>query len=1078
MKLKKKFKIPKYAPGGYMTTGDTVQLADSNMLQGYDSGLSSIPDYSQQQTGMSTDAKVGMAGGIMGGIGSATPSKVELTAEQQGLEKGKDQLAQSNPFIGMFRGIEKMANGIGGAIGGKKGEETMRSITDPFQNGLGSIHNKNLTAGQKALQFLPFGNFALPEMDKRFDKQFETKNKGSNLNFGNVVEMALGGLVTNSSSKDFKQFNTESHEEGGQFIDKNKNPTNDQSKAVAEIEKKENSYKDYIFSDTLLYKNDWTFAKQADKINRKYKDREDVISKNSLDIELTELMKKNEKQRQLAEEQNQNLLAQVQEFALGGMLNKRRNVNSFNDMMDNSFYSPDGKFFTSQEQYQKFQDLNYPQENISNLNPIINNYGKIKFKKNNFQFKNGGKVDPIYTDNPKDKRLQAYNDSLSLYKLGIEGNKLLNNPSTTEDIWKKYVNQFYNTDGTINKNNKYNQAGTRLTKLNGKPVIPEKISNERNFGNGYTGDMQMYKKPVQPIIYKKKEEVKVPIPKKKFAFPDEQEGNEESYQAWRKTLPKNLQYEGDYDLKGFYKDNPNFKAEDKNQHLTDKYKLPNHPTFSVESKYYKEGMPAGKWEGDNYVPINRGNPLPDYLTQTVKTPNGMKIYKRKDTNSTWIEQFDKGGSIKTPNPRNIKSIEYQEWLKKVPEEYRNEQNYYTGDLLDNKIVPTNKDIGTLDNYKTGEKLREDYIKKGIFLPRSQSGLIDKFSYPFFEMNDKMKMGGKIKKYETGGKLDPSDPDYFTKLMQQNNILNYGNIGPVEDRSNLGPLNKSKFNTTTNDNSEAKSDYEFYKPGQVGTPIVKGVDGKNKPSALEIAGYGIKGAELLGHAIQAFKKPDLVNPVYNPEENAIKGIMKNRSVDVQSILNELDLQEAGAKQNIANNSTSVGVMQANLQKLNANNVNAIAKTKFDESLQNNQYRADEAQVLNNLGQQKVVAQNYAEDLNARAKGNVQNQRDKFLKESIGGLGDFLLKKDYVNKENQFQENILKAKGINFGPTSYKTWNKAGINIVEFAGELESESDKAKRETLKAENKKKYLAAGGTEASWNAEIHELENKYLTK
>ena len=30
---KKKFKIPKYAPGGYMTTGDTVQLADSNMTQ-------------------------------------------------------------------------------------------------------------------------------------------------------------------------------------------------------------------------------------------------------------------------------------------------------------------------------------------------------------------------------------------------------------------------------------------------------------------------------------------------------------------------------------------------------------------------------------------------------------------------------------------------------------------------------------------------------------------------------------------------------------------------------------------------------------------------------------------------------------------------------------------------------------------------------------------------------------------------------------------------------------------------------------------------------------------------------------
>ena len=225
---------------------------------------------------------------------------------------------------------------------------------------------------------------------------------------------------------------------------------------------------------------------------------------------------------------------------------------------------------------------------------------KIKIPKRFLpMYGSGGKVEPIYTDNPKDKRLQAYNDSLSLYKLGIEGNKLLNNPSTTEDIWKKYVNQFYNTDGTINKNNKYNQAGTRLTKLNGKPVIPEKISNERNFGNGYTGDMQMYKKPVQPIIYKKKEEVKVPIPKKKFAFPDEQEGNEESYQAWRKTLPKNLQYEGDYDLKGFFKEfGKNSLPEGYEYHLIDKYKLPNHPSFSSDSQYYNPETEylGGKWD--------------------------------------------------------------------------------------------------------------------------------------------------------------------------------------------------------------------------------------------------------------------------------------------------------------------------------------------------------------------------------------------------------------------------------------------------------------------------------------------------
>ena len=254
--------------------------------------------------------------------------------------------------------------------------------------------------------------------------------------------------------------------------------------------------------------------------------------------------------------------------------------------------------------------------------------------------------------------------------------------------------------------------------------------------------------------------------------------------------------------------------------------------------------------------------------------------------------------------------------------------------------------------------------------------------------------------------------------------------------------------------------------------------KNKPSWLEMAGYGIKGAELLGHAIQAFKKPELVNPVYNPEENAIKNIMKNRSVDVQSILNELDLQEAGAKQNIANNSTSVGVMQANLQKLNAKNVNAITKTKFDEQLQNNQYRVDEAQVLNNLGQQKTQAQVYAEDVNARSKGNVQNQRDKFLKESIGGLGDFLLKKDYVNKDNNFQMNVLKAKGLNFTPTELNQWSKADIDIVKFVGDVESEADTEKRKKLIDDNRQKFIDKGGDAATFDARVQELQNKYLKK
>jgi hypothetical protein len=78
---------------------------------------------------------------------------------------------------------------------------------------------------------------------------------------------------------------------------------------------------------------------------------------------------------------------------------------------------------------------------------------------------------------------------------------------------------------------------------------------------------------------------------------------EKAYQAWRAKLPRPLQYEGDYDLRGFYQANPTFKAT-AGQHLTDEFKLPNHPTFSDESRYYNADTAhlGGHWDGDVFVP--------------------------------------------------------------------------------------------------------------------------------------------------------------------------------------------------------------------------------------------------------------------------------------------------------------------------------------------------------------------------------------------------------------------------------------------------------------------------------------------
>ena len=81
---------------------------------------------------------------------------------------------------------------------------------------------------------------------------------------------------------------------------------------------------------------------------------------------------------------------------------------------------------------------------------------------------------------------------------------------------------------------------------------------------------------------------------------------EDAYQRWKATMPPRLQYEGDYDLRGFWRKNPKFSLDDPEAHMTDEFKLPNHPTFSNESRYFNEKNKhlAGHWEGNSYIPFD------------------------------------------------------------------------------------------------------------------------------------------------------------------------------------------------------------------------------------------------------------------------------------------------------------------------------------------------------------------------------------------------------------------------------------------------------------------------------------------
>ena len=124
------------------------------------------------------------------------------------------------------------------------------------------------------------------------------------------------------------------------------------------------------------------------------------------------------------------------------------------------------------------------------------------------------KVKPIYTENPNDPRIRRYNDSLNLYNKTQD----IKNPKYYE---KGHDPSWYSWKGDINSLNRFMKKNKidadyeyySTGKFPGK-IQPVKTGD---FGEGMA--YPIYKKPVQPIVYKKPEPAKVEEPVKEEVTP-------------------------------------------------------------------------------------------------------------------------------------------------------------------------------------------------------------------------------------------------------------------------------------------------------------------------------------------------------------------------------------------------------------------------------------------------------------------------------------------------------------------------------------------------------------------------------
>lgn len=300
----------------------------------------------------------------------------------------------------------------------------------------------------------------------------------------------------------------------------------------------------------------------------------------------------------------------------------------------------------------------------------IDNLPVVPYKEYSEEFMgDGGKVAPYHTTDPNDPRIQLYKDSLNQHNNFIIRNRKVNEQKNVPDLNQRDRNmqEFYGSDAQSGIENVWLRRPNWMTGVirgsevqigpdtyqplnwfpapkqdvyldDRAPVAKQNVPmSKRNYVDKMSplsnvrtslstpASIQMPSQ-VSMIDYKSDhmEEYQDHFNKmtqtgtKKMRY---SKGGNVGYETWKAKLPKALQYEGDYDLRGLYNSNPNV-VPSANMHFPDTYKLPNHPTFSNESIYYDGTTPGvgGYWSGDEYIKNPKiGPPVPGMYAKGGET---------------------------------------------------------------------------------------------------------------------------------------------------------------------------------------------------------------------------------------------------------------------------------------------------------------------------------------------------------------------------------------------------------------------------------------------------------------------------
>lgn len=168
--------------------------------------------------------------------------------------------------------------------------------------------------------------------------------------------------------------------------------------------------------------------------------------------------------------------------------------------------------------------------------------------------------------------------------------------------------------------------------------------------------------------------------------------------------------------------------------------------------------------------------------------------------------------------------------------------------------------------------------------------------------------------------------------------------------------------------------------------------------------------------------------YNPYATAITNTMGRRRYNIDPLLRDIETNRNVANYAASQQRTNTGQdMAFRLQNAIATN-KAIAAARAAESNANNQYKAEYANAMNNLGQQWVQATNLVSELNARNRATARNIR----RTGLGQLSQWAQNRELMSNQRSRDNAMLKLYDpfLQAGFTSadmsqFKKWlNKGG------------------------------------------------------